>query len=85
MREDIKVVMDIPPRETFKKFVARWYGYNSCNYTDYARNIFNGTSKGSVYIERYNNGHCVIFGTEFITGYNYIKYSSTFVNNLGEI
>lgn len=85
MREGVKVIMDIPPRETFKKFVARWYGYNSCNYSDYAHSIFNNNVKGSVYIERYNNGHCTIFGTEETVGNGYIKYSSTFVNRLGEI
>ena len=77
--------MDIPPKETFKKFVARWYGYNSCSHSEYAENIFKNQTKGSVYIERYNNGHCTIFGTEETNGNGYIKYSSTFVNNLGEI
>ena len=85
MREYVKVIMDIPPRETFKKFVARWYGYNSCAWTDYAFNIFNNFDKGSIYVEIYTNGHCTIFGTEETDGTNFIKYSSTFVNNLGEI
>lgn len=77
--------MDIPPKETFKKFVARWYGYNSCNWSNYAENVFEKQIEGGVYIERYNNGHCTIFGTEETTGKNFIKYSATFVNNLGEI
>lgn len=85
MREDTYVVMDIPPKETFKKFVARWYGYNSCNYSEYAESIFKTHVDGSVYIERYTNGHCVIFGTEKTVGKNCIKYSATFVNKLGEI
>ena len=77
--------MDIPPRETFKKFVARWYGYNSCSWSEYAESIFKNHTEGSVYIERYTNGHCTIFGTEVTYGNDYIQYSSTFVNNLGEI
>ena len=77
--------MDIPPKETFKKFVARWYGYNSCNWTDYANNIFHRVHKGSIYIEKHTNGHCIIFGSEETEGTNFIKYSATFVNNLGEI
>lgn len=85
MREQVKVIMDVPPRETLKKFVARWYGYNSCGWSDYAKNIFNSQTKGSIYVERYRNGHCTIFGTEETAGTNFIKYSSTFVNNLGEI
>jgi hypothetical protein len=86
MREDTTVVMDIPPKETFKKFVARWYGYNSCSYSEYADSIFKQRVKGSVYVERYNNnGHCTIFGTEETVGNGFIKYSATFVNRLGEI
>ena len=85
MREQVKVIMDIPPKETFKKFVARWYGYNSCNHSDYADSIFYNHVKGSVFINSYSNGHCTVFGTEVTSGTNFIKYSSTFVNNLGEI
>lgn len=85
MRENITVVMDIPPKETFKKFVARWYGYNSCNWSEYAYKIFHVRTGGSVYVERYTNGHCTIFGTEETVGNGFIKYSATFVNRLGEI
>ena len=85
MREDTTVVMDIPPKETFKKFVARWYGYNSCNWSDFAESIFKNWTEGSVFINNYSNGLCTIFGTEETDGTNFIKYSSTFVNKLGEI
>lgn len=85
MREDTYVVMDIPPKETFKKFVARWYGYNSCNWTNYAESIFNNQTEGGLYVEKHTNGHCIIFGTEETEGSGFIKYSATFVNRLGEI
>lgn len=85
MRERIRVIIDIPPRETLKKFVKRWYGYDSCNYSDYAKSVFDKRTKGSIYVERYREGHCTIFGTEETTGTNFIKYSSTFTKNLGKI
>lgn len=40
---------------------------------------------GSIFVQSYNNGHCVIYGTEETVGNGFIKYSATFVNNLGEI
>lgn len=85
MRENITVVMDIPPRETFKKFVARWYGYNSCNWSAFAERVFNKQSEGSLFITRCTSGHCTIYGLEETKGDGFIKYSSTFVNKLGEI
>lgn len=85
MREDTYVVMDIPPKETLKNFVKRWYGYDSCNWSEYADTIFKNKDIGSVYVDSYTEGHCIVWGDEDITGKNCIKYSATIVNNLGEI
>lgn len=77
--------MDIPPRETFDEFVKRWYGYASCSHSEYARKVFHNLTKGSIFVTSYGARHCTIFGTEETAGKNFIKYSATFVNNLGEI
>lgn len=77
--------MDIPPKESGGEFVKRWYGYDNYEWTVYAENIFNKHNEGSVYVETYNNVRCTIWGTEETTGKNFIKYSATFIKNLGEI
>lgn len=85
MRESIEVEMDIPPKESIKKFIARWYRYNSCRYSDYAKDIFNGETKGRIFINEYHDGFCEVFGTDHQYRKNSIKYSATFIKNLGEI
>lgn len=85
MRERMHVVMDRLPKETLKEFVARWYGYNSCSWSDYAMEIFNNDKRGGIFIKSHNYEHCVIFGTSVTARKCCIKYSETFVKNLGEI
>ena len=85
MRESIEVEMDIPPKESIKKFIARWYGYNSCKCSCYAKDVFHGVTKGRIYITEYHDGFCEVFGTPHQHYKNSIKYSATFIKNLGEI